>query len=52
MNNTKLTDDEICFFTKGYFNIHPDADSIEKFEIQLFQLENFAKFLLRKAQEN
>lgn len=51
MNNTQLTDDEISYFTKGYFNIHPNADSIEMFEIQLFQLENFARFLLRNAQE-
>jgi hypothetical protein len=51
MNNTQLTDEEISFFTKGYFNIYPDADSVESFEIQLFQLENFARFLLRKAQE-
>ena len=51
INNTKLTDEEISFFTKGYFNIHPDADSIEQFEISLHQLESFARFLLRKVNE-
>ena len=47
----ELTDEEIADATKAWFNIHPDAEWRERFEIKLYDLENFAKAILRKASE-
>ena len=47
----ELTDEEIDYYTKTYFNIHPDAQLSEQFRIKLYELQDFAKAILRKAQE-
>lgn len=47
----ELTDEERLDFTKAYFNIHPDALLSEQFRIKLYELEEFAKAILRKAQK-
>ena len=46
-----LTDEEIDYITKKYFDIHPEAKLSEQFRIKLYELEDFARAILRKAQE-
>jgi hypothetical protein len=47
----ELTDEEIDYITKKYFNIHPEAKLSEQFKIKLYELEDFARALLKKASE-
>ena len=48
----ELTDEEIDYITKKYFNIHPDAKLSEQFKIKLYELEDFARAILKKANVN
>jgi hypothetical protein len=45
------TDEEIDYITKKYFNIHPEAKLSEQFKIKLYELEDFARAILKKASE-
>ena len=47
----ELSDEEIADATKAWFNIHPDAEWRERFEIKLYDLEHFARAILKKASE-
>jgi hypothetical protein len=39
----RLSDEEIDYYTKAYFNIHPDAHLSEQFKIKLYELQEFAR---------
>ena len=47
----ELSDEEIDLFTKQFFNIWIGAELSEQFRIKLYELEEFARAILRKAQE-
>jgi hypothetical protein len=47
----ELSDDEISDSTKQFFNIHSEAKLSEQFRIKLYELEDFAKAILKKASE-
>jgi hypothetical protein len=51
LKNRELTDEEIDYITKKYFNIHPDAKLSEQFKIKLYELKDFAKAILKKASD-
>ena len=46
-----LTDEEIVDSVRQYFNIHPEAKLSEQFRIKLYELEDFARAILKKASE-
>jgi hypothetical protein len=45
----ELSDEEIDYTTKKYFDIHPEAKLSEQFKIKLYELEDFARAILKKA---
>jgi hypothetical protein len=47
----ELSDEKIDYITKKYFNIHPEAKLSEQFKIKLYELEDFARAILKKANE-
>lgn len=47
----ELSDEDRLAFTKAYFNIHPEAHLSEQFKIKLYELNEFARAILRKAQK-
>ena len=46
-----LSDEEISDSTKQFFNIHSEAKLSEQFRIKLYELEDFARAILKKASE-
>jgi hypothetical protein len=44
----ELSDEQIAYITKKYFNIHPEAKLSEQFKIKLYELEDFARAILKK----
>jgi hypothetical protein len=47
----QLTEEQVIDITKTFFNIHPETNLTEKFNIPLYELTHFARAILRKAQE-
>jgi hypothetical protein len=47
----ELSDEEIDLFTKQFFNIWIGAELSEQFRIKLYELEDFARAILKKASE-
>ena len=47
----ELTDEEIEYITKRWFNCHPDAKLTEEFAMPLYSVIDLCKAILRKAQE-
>ena len=45
----ELSDEDRLSFTKAYFNIHPEAHLSEEFKIKLYELNDFACAILKKA---
>ena len=47
----QLTEEQVIDITKTFFNIHPETNLTEKFNIPLYELTHFARAILRKAQK-